>query len=270
MALSGLLSMVMLFVDVQPLVASDCPNNANGDAVQIHRLEHATPVTLDYQPGQSAMLSGNEAGNAKLAGRSVVGVEFAPSGQMIGYGVETLPPIDVTPLLALGTNTVSLTAVDPQDRAWLRITSPCPVSPTSTAESPDSRVQPSLTPTSAPTATRVLIPTATPTDAEISAIITPTLAVRHSSDRPDSTNSRSPAAVETPVVTPVSMQGVLLRLLVGLLLVMGVLLALMQGDVRRLWQALRQRVQTVDAALLLRRLRAGWQWLLRMKREWLG
>lgn len=255
LALIGLLSTALL-LDPQPVFAGGCTHSVN-DGAQLHRLEHAKPVTLDYQAGQSALLSGNEDGSADLAGHSVVGIEFAPSGQMIGYGVETLPPIDVTPLLALGTNTVSLTAVDPQDTAWLRIIPPCSASPqpdATAAAGHETELQPVPSPVPVPTATRVLIPTPTPAPTAEDAIVAQVPPLTHTDEIADASNR--------PATAGEALMRRLGRILLAMTLLALILLFAMSDPAylrdglmrlvgwckRQEWGAVLKRVMTMNAA----------------------
>lgn len=202
-----------------PLHSGGCGHATKGEAVDLRLLEHGKPVTLDYHPGQAVTLANDPGGKARLQGRSVVAVEFTPSGKRLGYGVapESLPVQEVSALLVPGGNRIQLIAANHQDRAWLTVTQPCP------------------------TATRVLMPTPTPT---VAAIIPPTPTVRHAEEIPDAGNGDMPVAEATP-----SRQPRLVRILIALAL-LGLLLALATGrlslwreDVERLrslWVWLRQ------------------------------
>lgn len=260
-ALIGLLSTALL-LDPQPVFADGCPNPVN-DSV-LHRLEHAKPVTLDYQTGQSVLLSGNEDGSADLAGHSVVGIEFEPSGQMIGYGVETLPPVDITPLLALGTNTVSLTAVDPQDTAWLRVIPPCSAAPqpVPTAAGHEAKLQPMPSPVPVPTATRVLIPTPTPAPTPEDAIVTQVPPHTHTDGIVDAKNEKAPVAGSHPATGGEALLRRLGRILLAMTLLALILLFAMSDPgylrdglvllvdwcKRQEWGAALKRVMAMDAA----------------------
>lgn len=244
-------NVILLFVNVQPLVSGDCSDGVMQDNVQVLRLEHAQPVTLAYQPGQRVTLAGNDTGTADLAGRSVVGIQFEPSGQMVGYGVETLPPVDITPLLYAGSNTVSLTAVDPLDMAWIRVTPPCPATQ-----------QTAIAPAAAPTATRVLIPTPTPVSVSEDAIIPPTPAVMHTAEAVNTGKTSVPVADADEDTPHPSFMPVLGRILFGLAL-LGLMLVFTMSDLYRLrdellrlvewckrqeWSAMLAHVMPMDAA----------------------
>ena len=163
MALIGLFTLFAALVGtVQPMMAQQCGEGPQSAITRQIRLEHAKPVTLTYQPGQTVTLAGDESGLADLEGSSVVAVEFSPSGKGLGYSQppETLAAQDVTALLEAGENRVSLIAVDERDTAWLVVTSPC--------EAKEAEAQ--------PTATATVEPAPTATE---SAIVTPTTIVRH-------------------------------------------------------------------------------------------
>lgn len=163
MAVIGLFTLFAALVGTaQPMMAQQCGDAPQSAMTQQIRLEHAKPVTLTYQPGQTVMLAGDESGLADLEGSSVVAVEFSPSGMGLGYSLppETLPAQDVAALLEAGQNRISLIAVDKSDVAWLVVTIPC--------EAKETEAQ--------PTATATLKPAPTATE---SAIVTPTTIVRH-------------------------------------------------------------------------------------------
>ena len=186
-ALIGLLSnFAVLPLYAQPVDTGDCTGGADSYVIEALSLEHAKPVTVDYQPGQTVTLAGDAEGQTKLVGRSVVAVNFAPSGHGLGYGVESesLPPQDVTSLMITGPNTVSLTAVDARDCAWLIITGQC-----AGADKPDAIANAVATPT------RVLIPTPTPAAITEVAIISHTVTVSHTDAMTDGGHEGSEATV---------------------------------------------------------------------------
>lgn len=180
-ALIGLLSnFAVLPLYAQPVDTGDCAGGADSYVIETLSLEHAKPVTVDYEPGQTVTLTGDAEGQAKLVGRSVVAVNFEPSGHGIGYGVESesLPPQDVTSLMIIGPNTVSLTAVDTRDCAWLIITGQC-----AGANNPDAIANAVATPT------RVLIPTPTPAAITEVSIISHSVTVSHTDAMTDTGNT---------------------------------------------------------------------------------
>lgn len=173
---------------------------------QALELVHGQPVTLDYSDGQRVMLAGDAEGNADLKGRSVVALEFNPSGRHLGYGVEGWAAQDVTSLLVAGSNSIRLVAVDPADRAWLVVTPDCDAVALAT------------------TPTRVLIPTATPM--AVTVVDTPV------------SITGTVAANDTATASHALMRRAGRVLLATTLL--GVLLLLTLGDTQRWWQGIRQ------------------------------
>ncbi len=235
LTLIGLLS-AALVLDAPPLFADSCPSTVN-DSVRVRPLEQAKLVTLDYQPGQSAVPS----------------------------GVETLPSIDMTPLLAVGANTVNLTAVDGQDTAWVQSNLPCASSPrlVMIVKGHGSGLQTVVTPMPIPTYGP--IPTLTPTATTMDAIIAPTPAAMHT----DKIINTEDMPLVTEDATSKPWMSLLRRTLISLAL-LAVIWTLILGDVRSWWQGLRRLAQRVDIGARLQRMHVWWQCLLQKKREWLG
>ncbi len=217
MSLIALLSNVLfLAVDAKPLVSNSCNGTDNQPTRTAIELRQGEPITLTQLDGQTVRLAGNASGTEELSGRSVVAITFSPSGQGIGYGVETLPPQDVTPLLVTGKNEVRLTAVLPQDRAWLIVTAPCP------------------TPTPLPivTATPSVMPTITV--ASNTPIVPTPSVIRHAATGTEFSNGTGPVS-EAEVRRTVP-------LLIGLV-TLGAILLLSLGN----WQRLRQWVRRLKS-----------------------
>ena len=236
MALIGLVG-ATLILDAQPLFADGCPSTVN-DSVRVRPLEQAKPVTLDYQLGAFAVLS----------------------------GVETLPSIDMTPLLAVGTNTVSLTAIDAQNTAWVRSNLPCASSLrlVMIVEGHGGELQTVVTPMPIPTYGP--IPTRTRAATTMDAIIAPTPTTLHT-DKIVNTGEDVPLVTEDATSKP--WMSLLRRTLISLVL-LAFIWALILGDVRGWWQGLRRLAQRVDIGAPLHRTQIWWRWLLQKKREWLG
>jgi len=253
-ALIGLLSnFAVLPLYAQPLDTGECAGGAESYVIETLSLEHAKPVTVDYETGQTVTLAGDAEGTGKLVGRSVVAIEFEPSGKGIGYGVEqdSLPVQDVTPLMITGQNTVSLTAVDVRDCAWLIITGQC-----AGANAQDAVVNEVATPT------RVLIPTPTPAAVAESAIVSHSVNISHADAIVNS--GKTPASVvdsgkEAAVKALMQrMARVLLAMaMLGLILLFTMsdlyrlrfeLLQLVGWCKRQEWGVMLQRVMTLDAA----------------------
>lgn len=203
------LGFLMVLVNVTPVYGQP-----HCSATQAIPLVHGQPITLEYQAGQAVTLAGDTGGNAKLQGKSVVAIEFS-SGQSIGYGVEAWPAQTVTAMFSEGSNTVRLTAVNPEDRAWLIVKAPCPVV--------------------------ALAPTATPAEASLAAIVTPTATIRHTAAMLNSARKEAPMTTEiTKTATDAPMRLVGRVLMVASLL--GMLLAFAMGGVCGWRQWLRQTI----------------------------
>jgi len=242
MAFIGLLSnILLLFVNVQPLVSGDCSDGFYRETVQLYRLAHGQPVTVAYEPGQSATLAGDAGGSAKLIGHSVVGVRFEPTGKGLGYGTEpqSLAAQPVESLLAPGHNIVKLVAVNPADQAWLTVKTPCPP---------------------APLATRVLIPTPTPAAIAEDAILSHSVTISHtdetvSSDHADTAGTGAKLASDTLA----ERMG---RILIAAAF-LGLLLAFTLGNPRRWAWWVKEHVEQFDAEAAKRSLRERWEGLRR-------
>lgn len=270
-------NIILLFVNAQPLVSGDCGESDNTDVVEIVRLEHGHSVSLDYQPGQQVTLAGDAGGSDDLVGNSVVSIAFEPSGKGLGYGVESesLPVQDVQPLLVPGHNAVRLVAVNPADDAWLTVRTPCPPLPV---------VE--------PTATWVLVPTATPASAIEDAIIAATPEIRHTEETVNSGQEHAPVMDSGTASAGDALMGRMGRILTGMVL-LGLVLLFALGkprlwalwlrervsrvdltvamhSVRGWWHRMLRLVQRIDLAAVKHQLRRCWHWLRQWKRAWLG
>ncbi|MCB0208653.1 MAG: hypothetical protein KDJ52_04970 [Anaerolineae bacterium] len=176
------------------------------------------------------MLAGDAEGKADLQGTSVVAIEFS-SGQSIGYGVESekLAPQEVSTMLTEGLNIIRLTAVNPEDQAWLIVETPCSAVAL------------------APTSTRVLIPTPTPLTLAVVQPLTDTVAVAD--------DSAIMASTELSTANQALMQRAGRMLLASALL--GLILLLSMGD----WQSRQESLRRLMASLkrLSARLPVWWQ-----------
>jgi hypothetical protein len=207
---------------------------------------------VDYEPGQTVTLAGDAEGTGKLVGRSVVAVNFEPSGHGIGYGVESesLPAQDVTPLMSTGPNTVRLTAVNAQDCAWLIITGQC-----AGAKDQGAVANAVATPT------RVLIPTPTPVATAEDAIVAQVPTVTHTDEMvnaghaDDSVGDSATASAGEALMQRVG-RILLAMALLGLILLFTVsdlyrlrheLLRLVEWCKRQEWSAMLNRVMAMDA-----------------------
>lgn len=230
------LSFLMVLVNAAPVygqsLAGDCRDT------QAIPLVHGQPVTLEYQTDQTVTLAGDTEGKADLQGQSVVAIEFS-SGQGIGYGVESekLAPQNVNAMLSEGSNTIRLTAVNPEDSAWLIVETPCPAVAL------------------APTATRVLIPT--PTPLTVAVVQPPTGTISITDD------SATMASDDGNTVTTALMQRTGRVLLASALL--GLILLFATGNWQS-WQVSLRRLEEVKRQGL--RLRAWWRMLAAYLLAW--
>lgn len=259
-ALIGLISnFAVLPLYAQSVTTGDCAGGADSYVIETLSLEHAKPVTVDYEPGQTVTLAGDAEGTGKLVGRSVVGIEFEPSGKGIGYGVEqdSLPVQDVTPLMISGQNSVRLTAVDVRDCAWLIITGQC-----AGVKDQDALANVIATPT------RVLIPTPTSAAIAESAILSQSSTITHTDEIVDSGNVDMPLTGENANAATDALMERAGRIVLGIML-LGMMLLLTVGKPHLWLQWLREQVARFDRTVAKRHLLDRWLWLLQMARQWL-
>lgn len=214
---------------------------------QVIALTHGTPVSFDYEPGQTVMLAGDAEGSTGLVGRSVVSISFESSGS-VSYGVEpdSLPVQDVTPLMITGENRVKLIAVDHRDTAWLIVETPCP--------------------TAVPTATYVLIPTPTAITIAEKVIVTQTVPISHTVVTTDARDAD--VSMMNRDMAGEALVGRLGRILIAAAF-LGLLLALQFGKPRRWALWLREQATGFDLEAVQRSLSGRWQHLRRyVSRKW--
>lgn len=241
-ALTGLMSsFAVLPLYAQPLVSGDCSDSLNREVVQLYRLEHAKPVTMNYQPGETVVLAGDVDGDARLVGKSVVSIRFEPSGKGLGYGTEpqSLAAQHVEPLLSPGGNSIKLVAVNPADDAWLTVRTSCPP---------------------APAPTWVLIPTPTAVATVEGAIVAQVPTLTHTDEMVSSGPANAPVADGSMAAAGEALMERMGQILLAAAL-LGLILVFTLGKPRRWAQWLRKRAARFDPEMAKRYLREAWLWL---------